>query len=129
MAQKRLGRLESEVMKAVWRLGRGTVRDVLRALDSDPPRAYTTVLTTLRNLEAKGYLRHEVEGRTHVYLPLVAEGAVGKRAVRDLLDRLFDGSPVRLVQALLESEALTAEELALLRRAVDERRGEEGGNV
>ena len=127
MGRKRLGSLETQVMQALWRLGRGTVREVLAALDPDRQRAYTTVLTTLRNLEGKGYLRHDVDGRRHVFVPLVAEAAVGKHALREVLDRLFDGSRVRLVQALLDAEDLTEDELAALRRAVfAERRKEEG---
>ena len=88
--------------------------------------AYTTVLTTLRNLEQKEYLRHEVEGRSHVYLPRVQEREVARSTLTDLVDRLFDGSRVRLVDALLDEEQLTKEEFEALRERILELRREEG---
>ena len=113
-----LGALESRVMQAVWSLGRGTVREVLDTLGGRRRLAYTTILTTLRNLERKGYLRHEVEGRSHVYIPTVQRDAVARSALDDLVDRLFDGSHARLVDALIDEERLSDEELAELRRQI-----------
>jgi predicted transcriptional regulator len=111
MTDKPLGDLEAKVMKTVWSLGRGTVHEVRKALPGRRRLAYTTVLTTLRNLERKGFLTHEVEGRSHVYLPAVEEGEVKRTNIRDLLDRLFDGSPLRLVETLFTEEELGAEEV------------------
>lgn len=127
----RLGELETRVMKEVWRRGKATVHDVRAALEKRRRKlAYTTVLTTLRNLEEKGYLGHEVEGRSHVYFPRVEERAAARHALRDLIDRLFDGSHVRLVDALLEDEELTKREFEALRREVLAlRRREERGDA
>lgn len=113
-----LGALESRVMKAVWSLRRATVREVLVALEGRRKLAYTTVLTTLRNLERKGFLRRELLGRSHVYLPAVEQEAVARGALDDLVDRLFDGSRARLVDALIDEERLSDEELADLRRQI-----------
>ena len=107
-----LGALESRVMKAVWSLRRATVREVLVALEGRRKLAYTTVLTTLRNLERKGFLQRELQGRSHVYLPAVEQEAVARGALDDLVDRLFDGSRARLVDALLDEERLSDEEQA-----------------
>ena len=129
MAKKRrrrtLGELEARVMKVVWRRGRATVRDVLDDLPGRRKLAYTTVLTTLRNLEQKGFLGHEVEGRSHVYLPRVEEREVARSTLSEIADRLFDGSRVRLVDALLEEEQLTKKEFEALRQRILELRREE----
>lgn len=113
-------------MKAMWRRGRATVREVLVALNRGRRKlAYTTVLTTMRNLERKGLLRRETEGRAHVYLPAVDEQAFARTAARDLLDRLFDGERARLVAALFEEEDLSRAEFEALRRRVMELRNEQ----
>ena len=113
-----LGALESRVMKVVWREGRASVRVVLAGLKGRRKLAYTTILTTLRNLERKGFLRHEVEGRSHVYIPTIEQEAVARSALDDLVEHLFDGSRARLVDALLDEERLTDEELADLRKQI-----------
>jgi len=64
----RLGRLELQIMNVVWDRGKATVHDVKNALSRRKP-AYSTILTMMRKLEVKGYLEHEVDGRTYVYRP------------------------------------------------------------
>ncbi len=125
MSLKELGRLETVVMKAVWRLGRATVRQVRDALADDRSFAYTTILTTLRNLERKGYLRHDAEGRTHVFLPVVGEKEVARTALETVLESLFDGSRARLVDTLYGESDLTETEMESLRRRILELRREE----
>ena len=120
-----LGVLEMRVMKEVWRRGRSTVHQVRDSLPGRRCPAYTTILTTLRNLERKGFLRHEVEGRSHVYIPTVDERDVERSNLRDMLDRLFDGSRVRLVHALFDREKLTRREFERLWRKVQALRKEE----
>ena len=71
MKTKKLHHLELEVMKAVWKQGQATVNDVLDNIDRK--LAYTTVATTMKSLEKKGLLSHQVDGRTFVYQPLVKE--------------------------------------------------------
>jgi predicted transcriptional regulator len=128
MDKPRLGHLETKVMKEVWRGKRVTVHDVRDALRrSKSSLAYTTVLTTLRNLEEKGLVGHDVKGRSHVYFPVVAERAMARSVLEDVLHRLFDGSRVHLVNALLDGEKLSKREFEALRRQVLEvRRKEEG---
>jgi predicted transcriptional regulator len=129
MPRPRLGELETRVMKEVWRGKRVTVHDVRDALRRKRRTlAYTTVLTTLRNLEEKGLVAHDVEGRSHVYFPKVGERATARQVLRDVLDRLFDGSRVRLVDALLEDEELSKREFEALRREILEMRRKEEGH-
>ncbi|HQH71075.1 MAG TPA: BlaI/MecI/CopY family transcriptional regulator [bacterium] len=120
-----LAELETLVMKEVWKRGRATVHEVRGALRGKRDLAYTTILTTLRNLEKKGFLAHEVDGRSHVYVPRVEEGAVRQSTLRTLLDNLFDGSKVRLVQTLFEEEPLSPEEYESLRRTIRALRGKD----
>ena len=100
MKPKRLHHLELEVMKVVWNLGQATVNDVLDNIDRK--LAYTTVATTMKSLEKKGFLSHQVEGRTFVYQPLVRETEITHSMLSDLLERLFDNSAEKLVNTLLE---------------------------
>ncbi len=108
MKPKRLHPLELEVMKVVWKLTHVTVNDVLDNIDRK--LAYTTVATTMKSLEKKGFLSHQVDGRTFVYQPLVKETEITHSMLSDLLERLFDNSAEKLVNTLLEVRQTTAAE-------------------
>jgi BlaI family transcriptional regulator, penicillinase repressor len=110
---------ELDVMSVLWERGSGTVAEVRAALQDE--LAYTTVLTVLRILEAKGHVRHEGEGRAHRYFALVQERVARRGAVRQLLDRFFSGSPELLLTELVGHRDLTAKELRRLRQALDAR--------
>ena len=105
---------ELDVMAVLWELGSGTVTEVRDRLPAD--LAYTTVLTILRNLETKGFLRHEEEGKAHRYFPLVQRQAAERSALARLVDRLFHGSPELLLTRLVDDPALTPEQLQRMRR-------------
>lgn len=109
-----LGERELDIMTVLWQQSSGTVTEVQAALGT--PLAYTTVLTILRNLEAKGFLRRAEEGRAHRYFPRVKQRAAQRRAVRRLIDTLFLGSPEALLAQLVDDHDLTAEELQRLAR-------------
>ncbi len=110
---------ELDVMAVLWELGSGTVSEVRDRLPAD--LAYTTVLTILRNLETKGFLRHEEEGKAHRYFPLVQRQAAERSALARLVDRLFHGSPELLLTRLVDDPALTPEQLQRMRRRLKER--------
>ena len=109
MADAQLGDRELEVMTWLWVNGSGTVTEVKDGLDD--PLAYTTVLTILRNLEAKGFLRRQDEGRAHRYFPRVQQKAARRRALRRLIDTLFLGSPEALLAHLVDEHDLSPAEL------------------
>src|SRR5690348_5075515 len=113
MADIVLGDRELDVMGVLWELGSGTVAEVRDALPAD--LAYTTVLTILRNLEAKGFVSHETTGKAHRYSPRVARKAARRTALTRLIDKLFHGSPEQLLAQLVEDRALTAEDLRRMR--------------
>lgn len=116
----RLGRVQLRIMQVLWEQRRATARDITDALNADTPIAHSTVQTLLRNLEAKGAVGHEIDGRTFIFFPTIAEQQVTKGATRDVLDRMFGGSVANLVSYLLKHEKVSAEELKQLRRLIDE---------
>ncbi len=105
-------------MRVVWDVGPATVGDIADRVEGSPKPAYNTVLTMLRILEAKGYVRHEKDGRAFVYAPLVGRGEARRHALSNLLQRFFDGSPELLVLDLLGHDQVSAEEVARLRALV-----------
>lgn len=114
---------ELDVMAVLWELGSATVRQVQERLE--PDLAYTTVLTILRVLEAKGHVRHEPDGRAHRYLPTVARAEAGASAIRRLVSKVFRGSPEALLTQLVSDDRLSDEDLLHLRNLLDERLREE----
>lgn len=111
---------ELRLMDVIWDLGPSTVSDVAAALPKKLGLAYNTVLTTMRILEDKGYLRHEKPeaGRAFVYHPVVGRKQASRNAVRNLLGRFFSDSPGELVLNLLEDEDLSPGELARIREMI-----------
>ena len=112
------GERELDVMAVLWETGSATVAEVRDRLPAD--LAYTTVLTILRNLEAKGVVRHEGEGKAHRYFPLVARKTAGRSAVARLIDKMFGGDPSMLVSHLVSDQRLSAAELRKLHAALGE---------
>ncbi|MDX1674215.1 MAG: BlaI/MecI/CopY family transcriptional regulator [Longimicrobiales bacterium] len=119
---------ESDIMAVLWERGPSTVAEVREQLSDE--LAYNTVLTMLRILEEKGYAGHEEEGRAYRYHALVEREAAAESAIRDLVRRLFGGSPSQLVTQLVRERELPEEELRRLRELIDARLaggGEEAG--
>ena len=110
---------ELEIAQIVWRLGQASVREVLDALPADRALDFKTVQTYLRRLEAKGYVRGRLQGRTKVYLPRVRRGQVVREVIDDLLERLFDGESLPLFQHLIQDRGLSRDELTQLRALID----------
>jgi BlaI family transcriptional regulator, penicillinase repressor len=118
----RLGRQELRIMKVVWDRGTATVHDVKDTLSRGRKPAYSTILTMMRKLEEKGYLRHEVVERTYVYRPTISREAVRTSLLGDLLERVFEGSPSLLVSSLVEHNPLTEKEVSEIKEVLAERR-------
>ncbi|MDB4916279.1 MAG: BlaI family transcriptional regulator [Gemmatimonadetes bacterium] len=113
-----LGERELDVMTLLWQHSSGTVAEVQEQLST--PLAYTTVLTILRNLEAKGFVRREEEGRAHRYFPKVKQRAAQKRALSRLIDTLFLGSPEALLAQLVDDHDLTPDELRRIAKRISD---------
>ena len=117
------GDRELDVMGVLWAMGSATVAEVRDRLPAE--LAYTTVLTILRNLEAKGFVRHEGEGKAHRYFPLVARKTAGRSAVARLVEKMFGGDPAMLVSHLVSDHALSADDLRKLHATLGERLADE----
>ena len=109
---------ELRLMDVLWRIGSGTVADVSAALPQEVTLAYSSVLTTLRILETKGYLRHRKDGRAYTYEPVVGREQARTHAVTDLLGRFFENSPGLLALNLVEGRKISAKELKRLRALI-----------
>ena len=107
---------EHRIMEVIWSRGSATVSDVVEALQGKD--AYTTILTLMRILKAKGYLSSRKEGRAHVFTPRVDRSTVARKAVHQLLAKFFDGSPGELVLSFLREEEITPEELDELKQKI-----------
>jgi predicted transcriptional regulator len=106
-------------MDVLWRKGSGTVQNVLEALPAKPALAYNSVLTTVRILEKKGYVRHVKDGRAHIYEPQIQRDEATRSEIRHLVSRFFGNSHEALVLNILEDEGLEADELKRLRELLD----------
>jgi predicted transcriptional regulator len=111
---------ELRIMKILWERGESLVSDVVAALPSNTPLAYTSVLTTIRILEQKGYVKHRQDGRAFLYSPCVAAEDASRSEVRHVLGRFFSNSREQLMLSLLGDGEITLEELERLKEAIRE---------
>ncbi len=110
---------ELRLMDVLWERKRATVSEVTSALPP-PPLAYNSVLTTMRILEQKGYVRHEEEGRAFVYIPVVERDEASSTAVSQLLNRFFGNSPGALALKLVENKHLDQAEIGRLKELIEQ---------
>jgi BlaI family transcriptional regulator, penicillinase repressor len=106
---------ELKIMNVLWIMGSGTVQQVLDSIDEKPALAYTSVLTTIRVLEKKGYLNHEKDGRAHIYAPMVGRTEATRSEISNLVGRFFKNSHQQLVLNVLEEQGIGADDLARMR--------------
>jgi predicted transcriptional regulator len=121
MARRRSAALtdgELRIMRVLWDHGPATVGDVADRIEADPKPAYNSVLTMLRILENKRFVRHEKDGRAFVYAAVVDRGEARRNALSHLLLRFFDGSPELLVLDLLGHEDASPGEVERLRELI-----------
>ncbi len=121
MARKKSAGLtdgELRLMDILWERGACTVSDVVDAMPQSRPLHYSTVLTTLRILETKGYLKHVKEGRAFIYKPVVDKDQARDGAVNHLLRRFFEGSPELLVLSLVQRKKIDAGEFGRIQERI-----------
>jgi BlaI family transcriptional regulator, penicillinase repressor len=111
---------ELAIMKIVWKADRATVRNVYEALREKRAVAYTTVMTMMRILEEKGYLKKTLVDRAHVYRPTKPRQQVVGALLREFIERVFDGAPDRLLLHLAKDEALTDKQRRLIKQLIEE---------
>ena len=100
--------LELECLKALWGIGEGTVRDVRHVMVGNRNLAYTTVMTVLDRLEKRGGVSRRKQGRSFVYVPKLSREELRKFAVKEVVDRFFDGSAEALKRFLSNQQAVAS---------------------
>lgn len=116
-----LTEVELEFMTELWDMGEGSVRDVLANLAPERNLAYTSAATILRIMEQKNFVVSEKRGKTFVYKPLLAKDAYQSKTLRDLSDKLFDGTPASMVARLVDDQGMSEETLEEIRALLDRR--------
>jgi len=114
-----LGGTEMEVLREVWALKHATAREVHDRVSARRRVAYTTIMTVMKNLATKGYLRYEQDGTAYVYTAARQPDEVRGSLLSTVMDKVFGGSPTRLIQTLVQSETLTDAERAEIRQLIN----------
>jgi predicted transcriptional regulator len=119
MTELHLTQRELDIMSVLWELGEATVNEVRERVD--PDLAYTSVSTMVRTLEMKGYVSHRRgEGKTHIYFPVIEAEAAGESALGRVLNKIYGGSPIKLLAHLVEQSRLSESELERMRDLLKE---------
>ena len=114
MSKLDLTKRELDIMSVLWDLGEATANEVRDRVD--PNLAYTGISSMIRTLETKGYVSHRRgEGKTHVYFPVIEPEAAGESALGRVLDKIYGGSPIKLLAHLVDQRRLSEKELARMR--------------
>jgi predicted transcriptional regulator len=109
-----LTKRELDIMGVLWELGEATVTEVRDRVD--PDLAYTSISSMIRTLEMKGYVSHRRgEGKTHVYFPVIEPEKAGASALGRVLDKIYGGSPIKLLAHLMDQRKVSDKELARMR--------------
>ena len=119
-----LGKLQREVVEAVWELGEATVRQVWERICPKKDLAYTTILAAMQRLERSGWLRHRIEGRSNVYVPTRTRQQAGLSSIHKLAQRIYDGNALLMFRHLVEEGDLSDAELQELQKVISKKRKE-----
>ena len=125
MKEVRLTELQLEIMSVLWKKGSATVADVHDAVGAKRGLAAATVATLLRRLEKKGAVAHETEGRQFVYQALITSAAARRSVLSEVAERLLPADVPALINQLLESRKIGAEELEQVKKLIEAREREE----
>jgi BlaI family transcriptional regulator, penicillinase repressor len=112
-------RRELQILKVLWEKGSASVREVQTATFQTERLSYNTILTLMRILYAKGILSHKKSGRVHVYEPILTRGSAVRNQVRDMVIRIFDGKPEKMIESILDNEYRDVEQLGELKRFIE----------
>jgi len=118
---------ELEILSVIWERDTATVREVFEVINAQKPTGYTTVLKQLQLMDEKGLVERDKTNRAHVYRAKTKQNETGRQMLSDVLQKVFGGSALKLVQQVLETETTTAQELKEIRRMIElaEKKGEQ----
>lgn len=111
---------ELEILSVLWEKGESTVREVFDAINLQRKSSYTTVLKMLQIMHEKGLVERNEEMRAHVYRAKIKQNETGKQMLNDVMNKVFGGSALKLVQQVLENEVTTAEEMSEIRKMIEQ---------
>jgi predicted transcriptional regulator len=113
--------LELKVMDVLWKLKKGFVKDILEHWPDSPAPAYNTISTIVRILQdKKSCIGHTAHGRTHEYIPLISKDEYQKAFISQAVEKVFEGSVSSLLSTLIGNERVSLDELAELRKIIDQ---------
>ncbi len=115
-----LGETEMEVLHHVWKLEEATVNEVRSRILENRKVAYTTIMTVMKNLAEKGFLQYRREGKSYVYSPEIKPESVRFNLIKNLVQKVFKGSPKALIQTLVQNEEMTNKERNEIKKLIDE---------
>lgn len=110
MEKIELTKAEEQIMRILWKLEHAFVKDVIKEFKNPKP-AYSTVSTIIRILVDKNIVGYKAYGKTHEYFPLISKEAYSKQKVGEVMHKLFDGSPKKMLSFLVNKEKLSIEDL------------------
>jgi BlaI family penicillinase repressor len=113
---------ETEILSILWQLGKASVGQIAENLPADRKITYATVQTLLRRLEKKGYLKHQTQGKAHIFFPSTEKDGVITTSVGDFVQRLFGGDAIPLVQHLAEHGQITSEDIDKLKKLINNKK-------
>lgn len=116
---KELTKAEEQVMQVIWNVGQGFANEIMAAYP-EPKPAYNTVLTIIKILEKKGFVKHETFCRAHRYSPAISREEYSHRYLGSVVERYFNNSYLDLVSAFAKKENFSVEELEEMKKAIDE---------
>ena len=119
MSNITFGRVQLRIMQVLWKKKRANAIEIARELNKVAPIAHSTVQTLLRKLEQKGAIDHDIKDRTFIFYPLVDAEKTTRYITRDLIDRVFGGSPAGMLSHLLKYEKISPEELEKIRELIN----------
>jgi len=121
MADLHLTQRELDIMGVLWDRGEATVTEVRDRID--PDLSYTSISSMIRTLELKGYVSHRRgEGKTHVYFPVIEAEKAGETVLKRVLDKVYGGSPIKLLAHLVGQKKISEKELARMRDLLKKKR-------
>lgn len=119
-SEKMLTEVELELMTILWKIGEGSVAEVIEQLPKGRELAYTSVSTILRILEQKEILETRKEGRGHIYIPVLKKAEYESKTLKHVVDRVFEGTPVALVRQLLDTVHLNENDLSEIKKLIQQ---------
>ena len=115
--------VEMQILRILWELGPSPVRDIHKRLEAAKGTNYSTTVKMLSVMLQKGLVKRNEDAQPHVYRPAITQAKTGKRMLDDLIEKVYDGSAMSLVLQALSSGKATKEELAEVRRVLDQMEG------